>query len=83
MMEDKTYFSYLLRIWRVVRGGENVWLASLDEPHTGKRHSFTSLESLFAFLLRQSQEADRCAETRSDQSHSSAGEGQNDRTPQA
>ena len=55
MEEDKTYFSYLLRIWRATRAGKDVWLASLDEPRTGTRHSFTSLESLFAFLLKQSQ----------------------------
>jgi hypothetical protein len=57
-MEGKTYFSYLLRIWRVVRGGKPVWMASLDEPHTDKRHSFTSLQSLFAFLLQHTLDVD-------------------------
>jgi hypothetical protein len=76
-MEDKTYYSYLLRMWRVLRGDELVWLASLDDPHTGKRRSFESLESLFAFLRRQAQEADRQAQSRAeqqcDQDHPSEG----------
>ena len=78
-MEDKTYFSYLMRMWRITRGDELVWMASLDDPHTGKRHSFTSLESLFAFLLKQTREADyrvqSQAEQLSEQSDSSDGEG--------
>jgi hypothetical protein len=74
-MEDKTYFSYLLRMWRIRRGNELVWMASLDDPHTGKRRSFTSLERLFAFLLKQTQEADPQAEKRSDQGQPFDGEG--------
>ncbi len=81
-MEDKTYFSYLLRMWRILRGNELVWLASLDDPHTGKRHSFTSLERLFAFLLKQTQEADQPPEKRSDQARLFDREEQNDETPQ-
>lgn len=85
-MEDKTYFSYLLRTWRVVRGNDLVWMASLDDPHTGKRHSFTSLESLFAFLLKQTQAADRPAqsqaEQRREQDHPSEGIDKSDGAPQ-
>ncbi len=51
-MDKVFYFSYLLRIWRVVRDDELVWMASLEDPRTGKRHSFTSLEDLYAFLLK-------------------------------
>jgi hypothetical protein len=57
MMQDRAYFSYLLRIWRVVRTGKPTWMASLDEPQSGKRHSFTSLGSLIAFLLQNTLEA--------------------------
>ena len=78
-MEDKTYFSYLLRMWRILRGDELVWMASLDDPHTGKRHSFTSLESLFAFLLKQTRDTDHQAQSRAeqrgDQSYFPDGEG--------
>jgi hypothetical protein len=51
-MDKVFYFSYLLRIWRVVRDEELVWMASLEDPRTGKRQSFTSLEDLYAFLLK-------------------------------
>ena len=51
-MDKIFYFSYLLRVWRVLRDDELVWMASLEDPHTGKRQSFTSLEDLYAFLLK-------------------------------
>ena len=51
-MDKVFYFSYLLRVWRVVRDDELVWMASLEDPRTGRRQSFTSLEDLYAFLLK-------------------------------
>ena len=42
------YFSYLLRLWRT--GADTPWKASLEDPHTGERQGFGSLEALFAFL---------------------------------
>ncbi len=51
-MDKIFYFSYLLRVWRVLREDELVWMASLEDPRTGKRQSFTSLEDLYAFLLK-------------------------------
>ncbi len=51
-MDKIFYFSYLLRVWRVVRDDELVWVASLEDPRTGKRQSFTTLEDLYAFLLK-------------------------------
>jgi hypothetical protein len=59
MMENGTYFSYLLRMWRVLRDDEFVWMASLDDPHTGKRRSFSSLEEMYAFLSQHIHEANR------------------------
>ncbi len=56
MSEEKIYFSYLLRVWCIVRDGEPVWMASLDDPHTGQRSSFVGLENLFAFLRRHASE---------------------------
>ncbi len=56
-MSDVTNLSYLLRIWRVKRDNEFVWLASLEDPHTGKRQGFASLEDLYVFLSRQADEA--------------------------
>jgi hypothetical protein len=51
-MDQVFYFSYLLRVWRVLRDDELIWMASLEDPRTGKRQSFTSLEDVYAFLLK-------------------------------
>ena len=48
--ERPGYLAYLLRLWRVNDDGKPVWRASLENPHTGERHGFASLERLFAFL---------------------------------
>lgn len=48
------YFSYLLRIWRVTDGEQPVWRASLENPVSGERRGFATLEELFAFLRRAS-----------------------------
>jgi hypothetical protein len=42
--------SYLLRLWQVRSGGELLWRASLESPHTGERVGFASLDDLFGFL---------------------------------
>jgi len=49
-MEERPveYFSYLLRMWRT--GKESAWRASLEDPRTGERLGFGSLEALWAFL---------------------------------
>jgi len=49
---QKNYRSYLLRLWRVDTV-DPCWQASLEDPHTGKRIGFASLEHLFAFLMEQ------------------------------
>ena len=45
------YFSYLLRLWRT--GKESAWKASLEDPQTGERRGFGSLEALVHFLQQQ------------------------------
>jgi hypothetical protein len=47
------YFSYMLRLWQTGREGEATWRASLEDPHTGERCGFASLEELFSFLKRR------------------------------
>jgi hypothetical protein len=53
------YLSYLLRLWRVDTGGEDirmgraVWRGSLEGSLTGERRGFSSLDELFDFLRRQ------------------------------
>jgi len=48
----KKYRSYLLRLWRSETLDPG-WRASLEDPHTGERIGFASLEQLFAFLMEQ------------------------------
>ncbi len=52
--ERKTcYRSYLLRLWCARQTDPRCWQASLDDPHTGERIGFASLEELFVFLVEQ------------------------------
>jgi hypothetical protein len=52
---ESKYQSYLLRLWRVDSGAHSTWRASLDDPRTGKRLGFASLEQLFAFLMDETE----------------------------
>jgi hypothetical protein len=46
-----TYVAYMLRLWQAgSRGGQVIWRASLENPHTGERLAFGDEEALFAFL---------------------------------
>ena len=50
------YQAYLLRLWqeRTQRpSGPAVWRFSLEEPQTGIRRGFASLEAVMAFIERQ------------------------------
>jgi hypothetical protein len=47
------YYSYLLRLWLPGDEGEVSWRASLDDPRTGERLGFSSLEALFIYLQEQ------------------------------
>ena len=49
----ESYFSFLLRMWEVDGEGVPTWRASLEDPRTGERMGFASLESLFVFLWQQ------------------------------
>ncbi len=75
-MDTIFYFSYLLRVWRVLREDELVWMASLEDPRTGKRQSFTSLEDLYAFLLKDIRQINAQADSRkmNKTNHSTKGE---------
>ena len=53
MHKRRRYISYLLRLWETEREGSTIWQASLQNPDTGKRTGFASLDALFAFLRRQ------------------------------
>jgi hypothetical protein len=48
--KPRRYLSYLLRLWQASSGGELVWRASLEDPHTGARRGFACLAELIAYL---------------------------------
>jgi hypothetical protein len=49
--EPGQYRAYLLRLWRVLdANGHRGWRASLEDPQTGVRRGFASLEHLLAYL---------------------------------
>ncbi len=56
MSKQKHYHAYLLRLWLAADERGSVWRASLEDPHTGERLTFATLERLFAFL------EDQCAQ---------------------
>jgi hypothetical protein len=49
---DIQYYVYILRLWRT-ESCDLSWRASLENPRTGERIGFESLERLFAFLMEQ------------------------------
>jgi hypothetical protein len=49
----KKYLAYLLRLWQVDENGRPVWRVSLEDPRTGERRGFASLEMLMKFLRDQ------------------------------
>ena len=50
--EQPDYQSYLLRLWRVGEGEDEVQ-ASLQSTHTGERRGFANLEAMLDFLRGQ------------------------------
>ncbi len=56
MSKQKHYQAYLLRLWLTADEKGSLWRASLEDPHTGERLTFATLERLFAFL------EDQCAQ---------------------
>jgi len=51
--EARDYAAYLLRLWRERSGESTRWRASLQDPHSGERVGFASLEELFVYLRRK------------------------------
>ncbi len=47
---DPPYVSFLLRLWLAGDGDQPQWRFSLENPHTGERWGFSSLEELAEFL---------------------------------
>jgi hypothetical protein len=60
LYRSQHYRSYLLRFWLEYRENPKlpgVWRYSLEDPHTGEKLGFASLELLTAFLRQQASEA--------------------------
>jgi len=51
--EKTNYRSYLLRLWRVENGGTTVLRILIEDPISGQRSGFSSLEDLVAFLGKE------------------------------
>ncbi|PKO11823.1 MAG: hypothetical protein CVU39_27230 [Chloroflexi bacterium HGW-Chloroflexi-10] len=49
---NQFYQSYLLRIWITESGGQPIWRASLEDPHTREIITFQTPESLLVFLQK-------------------------------
>ncbi len=61
LASSAVYLAFMLRLWRAgSRGGQPVWRASLENPHTGERLAFGTVQDLFAFLVEK---MGVCAET--------------------
>ena len=60
--KSRPYIAYLLRLWRVAGTGQAVWRASLEDPHTGERRGFGSLNELVAFLQAATEETEASAD---------------------
>jgi hypothetical protein len=67
------YAAYLLRLWRETSGEGSQWRASLQNPHTGERVGFSSLQGLFTFLEEETEEGLPGSESRTDQERESGG----------
>ena len=52
------YLSYLLRLWRVGRGQEACWRASLQRPGVEEPLWFAGIEEMFAFLRAETGKAE-------------------------
>jgi hypothetical protein len=54
MSADKLYRAFLLRLWCATNAQ---WRASLEDPHTGQRRAFATLDKLVEYLVRVTQPA--------------------------
>lgn len=58
----RQYRSYLIRLWSETP--DRRWQASLEDPRTGQRIGFASLEQLFVYLMEQVDAGTEGANTR-------------------
>lgn len=51
--DQMVYRSYLLRLWRQGSDPSASWYASLEDPVTGTRRGFSSIEEMLAYFRQQ------------------------------
>jgi hypothetical protein len=51
--KNSNYYSFLLRMWVVSDEADPLWRASLEDPNTGGRKVFATLDELAAFLRHE------------------------------
>lgn len=54
-MQPNQQLSFILRLWCAGQSTTADWRASIENPETGKRIGFASLEQLFAYLIDMSE----------------------------
>ena len=50
---QRRYRAFLLRLWQERSGGQWVWRASLEDPHSHTRKGFPDIARLTAYLKEQ------------------------------
>jgi len=51
-MANQRYFAWLLRVWQREEENTAVHYASLEDPHTGERLGFATLEALMTYVKK-------------------------------
>ena len=44
------YLVYLIRLWPIQSGDDQIWRISLEDAQTGQRHGFATLDDLTVYL---------------------------------
>lgn len=68
-VRPRKYLAYLLRLWQVEENGLHVWRASLEDPDTGERRGFASLNLLAHYLREQARTHEDVEDVIHHQSH--------------
>jgi hypothetical protein len=55
--KERRYLSFLLRLWCISQNNCEIWRASLEDPRTGEKRGFASLDLMLDFLVEQIQQS--------------------------
>ncbi len=53
--QDECYWAFMVRLYRIGDSEPFAWRVSLEDPHTGTRFGFATIEALFDFLRARTQ----------------------------